>query len=54
MTTNDISNAVYGVFADPSVTYAFSHGLYLGATIVGVLFGFTILRSIVSDGHEDI
>ncbi len=54
MTTNDIANAVYGVFADPAIADAFSSGLYLGAAIVGVLFGFTILRSIVSDGHEDI
>ena len=54
MTTNDVANAVYGVFADPGITDAFSSGLYFGASIVGVLFGFTILRAIVTDGHEDI
>ena len=40
--------------SDPSIQGGFNAGLFFGATVVSCLFGFSIVRSVVSDGHEEL
>ena len=52
--TNSIVSALGTVIAGPQCQSSFNSGLYLGSTIVAALFGFSFLRTITGDNHEDI
>jgi hypothetical protein len=54
MDTTNIVSALNIVFNDSTVQSSFNTGLYLGATIVGTLLAFSLLRTIPGDGHEEL
>ena len=56
MTTNsqEIVDAIQTVITDPGIMDSFTQGLYFGATVVAVLLIFTMIRSMVDNGHEEM
>lgn len=54
MDTTNVITALQTVITDPSVTNAFDNGLYLAATIVATLLGYSLLRTLPDDGHEEL
>jgi hypothetical protein len=54
MDESNIQYAVVQVIGEPDIQTAFNGGLGLAATIVAVLFAFSMIRSITDGGHEDL
>jgi hypothetical protein len=54
MDESNIQYAIVQVISDSAIQDAFNQGLYLAATIVALLFAFSMIRSITDGGHEDL
>jgi hypothetical protein len=54
MDESNIQYAVVQVISDSSIQDAFNSGLYFAATIVAMLFSFSMIRSITDGSHEDL